>query len=98
MSAAPLPEVLRIVEILPRQQIHITTESDMNTHHIAPNSPSNKNRVETPKLDRAAFAAGIARHEFGGRNYRGADHDGFEDHSPAAIAIMRAMRWSGAAR
>ena len=69
----------------------------MNNHHIAPNSPSNKPDVKTPKLDRAAFAAGVARYEFGG-SYAPPDDAGFVDRRPGEIAIIRASRWRGAAR
>ena len=47
---------------------------------------------------REAFAAGLARYEFGARNYRGEDHDGFVDRPPGLIAVLRAARWQGAER
>ena len=47
---------------------------------------------------REAFAADVARHEFGSRNYPAEGHDGFVDRSPGEIAILRAARCQGAAR
>ena len=69
----------------------------MNVEHIVPNSPSINRNVETPKLDRAERAAGIARLEFGGRNYPAEGYDGFVDRAPGESKLLRANRWRGAA-
>ena len=69
----------------------------MKTGYITSNSPSNNHNVETPKLDRADFAARAAQSAFGG-NYVPAAEADFCDRAPGEIAILRALRWSETSR
>ena len=75
---------------------HATKESSMNSQDIA--NTSNNRNVETRKPDRTEYAAGIARLEFGGRNYPAEGYDGFVDRPPGLIAALRVERWPGAVR
>ena len=72
----------------------------MNTEHIAPNSlPDNLEIHSAPdtvlERERVRFAAGLAQAAFGAA-YAPPDHANFCDHSPAAIAAMRAAMWGSA--